>query len=54
MALAPDADYPYLNRGIVFEKMGDLDAAMEDYVEWIKRIKTNVIRNDNLAWEGSA
>ncbi len=53
MSLAPDADYPYLNRGIVFEKMGDLDAAMKDYVEWVKRIKTNVIRNDNLAWEGS-
>ncbi len=53
MALAADADYPYLNRGIVYEKMGDMGAAMKDYVEWIKRIKTNVIRNDNLAWEGS-
>ena len=53
MTLAPDADYPYLNRGIVYEKMGDMGAAMKDYVEWIKRIKTNVIRNDNLAWEGS-
>ena len=53
MSLAPDADYPYLNRGIVYEKMGDMGAAMRDYVEWIKRIKTNVIRNDNLAWEGS-
>ena len=53
MALAPDADYPYLNRGIVYEKLGDMGAAMRDYVEWIKRIKTNVIRNDNLAWEGS-
>jgi len=53
MTLAPDADYPYLNRGIVYEKMGDMGAAMKDYVEWIKRVKTNVIRNDNLAWEGS-
>ena len=53
MTLAPDADYPYLNRGIVYEKMGDMSHAMKDYVEWIKRIKTNVIRNDNLAWEGS-
>lgn len=53
MSLAPEADYPYLNRGIVYEKMGDMGAAMRDYVEWIKRIKTNVIRNDNLAWEGS-
>ncbi len=53
MTLAPDADYPYLNRGIVYEKMGDMSRAMKDYVEWIKRIKTNVIRNDNLAWEGS-
>lgn len=53
MTLAPDADYPYLNRGIVYEKIGDMGAAMKDYVEWIKRIKTNVIRNDNLAWEGS-
>ncbi len=53
MTLAPDADYPYLNRGIVYEKMGDMGAAMKDYVEWIKRVKTNVIRNDNLAWEGN-
>ena len=53
MTLAPDADYPYLNRGIVYEKMGDMGAAMKDYVEWIKRVKTNLIRNDNLAWEGS-
>ena len=53
LVLAPDADYPYLNRGIVYEKMGDMGAAMRDYVEWIKRVKTNVIRNDNLAWEGS-
>jgi tetratricopeptide (TPR) repeat protein len=53
ISLAPDADYPYLNRGIVYEKMGDMGAAMKDYVEWIKRIKTNVIRNDNLVWEGS-
>ena len=53
MSLVPDADYPYLNRGIVYEKLGDMGAAMKDYVEWIKRIKTNVIRNDNLAWEGS-
>ena len=53
MSLAPDADYPYLNRGIVYEKMGDMGAAMRDYVEWVKRVKTNVIRNDNLAWEGS-
>ncbi len=53
MSLAPDADYPYLNRGIVYEKMGDMGPAMKDYVEWIKRIKTNVIRNDNLVWEGS-
>ena len=52
MTLAPDADYPYLNRGIVYEKMGDMGAAMKDYVEWIKRVKTNVIRNDNLAWGG--
>ena len=36
MALAPDADYPYLNRGIVYEKMGDMGAAMKDYVEWIE------------------
>lgn len=53
MSLAPDADYPYLNRGIVYEKIGDMGPAMRDYVEWIKRIKTNVIRNDNLVWEGS-
>ena len=53
MSLVPDTDYPYLNRGIVYEKMGDMGAAMKDYVEWIKRVKTNVIRNDNLAWEGS-
>jgi len=53
MALEPEADYPYLNRGIVYEKMGVMDAAMKDYVEWIKRVKTSVIRNDNLAWEGA-
>ena len=53
MSLEPEADYPYLNRGIVYELMGDMGAAMQDYVEWIKRVKTNVIRNDNLAWEGS-
>ena len=53
MSLVPEADYPYLNRGIVYEKMGDMDAAMDDYVEWTKRKKTRVIRNDNLAWEGS-
>ena len=53
MSLVPEADYPYLNRGIVYEKMGDMGAAMQDYVEWIKRVKTNVIRNDNLVWEGS-
>ena len=53
MSLAGEADYPYLNRGIVYEKMGDMGPAMKDYVEWIKRVKTNVIRNDNLVWEGS-
>ncbi len=53
MSLVPEADYPYLNRGIVYEKMGEMDAAMGDYVEWIKRKKTRVIRNDNLAWEGA-
>ena len=53
VVMAPDADYPYLNRGIVYEKVGDMGAAMKDYAEWIKRIKTDVVRNDNLAWEGS-
>ena len=53
MSLVPEADYPYLNRGIVYEKMGEMDGAMADYVEWIKRKKQRVIRNDNLAWEGS-
>lgn len=53
MSLVPDADYPYLNRGIVYEKMGEMEAAMDDYVEWIKRKKNRVIRNDNLAWEGT-
>ncbi len=53
MSLASDADYPYLNRGIVYEKMGDMGPAMADYVEWVKRVKTKVVRNDNLAWEGS-
>ncbi len=53
MQLAPEADYPYLNRGIVYEKMGAMEAAMDDYVEWTKRKKLRVIRNDNLAWEGS-
>ena len=53
MSLVPEADYPYLNRGIVYEKMGEMDAAMADYVEWIKRKKNRVIRNDNLAWEGT-
>ncbi len=53
MSLVPDADYPYLNRGIVYEKMGEMQAAMDDYVEWIKRKKNRVIRNDNLAWEGT-
>ena len=53
MTLVPDADYPYLNRGIVYEKMGNMEAAMDDYVEWTKRKKQRVIRNDNLAWEGS-
>ncbi len=53
MSLVPEADYPYLNRGIVFEKMGEMPAAMNDYVEWTKRKKQRVIRNDNLAWEGS-
>ena len=53
MSLVPDADYPYLNRGIVFEKMGDMDNALDDYVEWTQRVKTSVVRNDNLAWNGS-
>ncbi len=53
MSLAPEADYPYLNRGIVYEKIGEMDEAMADYVEWIKRKKQRVIRNENLAWEGS-
>ena len=53
MTLVPEADYPYLNRGIVYEKMGNMEAAMDDYVEWTKRKKQRVIRNDNLAWEGS-
>ncbi len=53
MSLQPEADYPYLNRGIVYEKMGEMDAAMQDYVEWMKRRKNRVIRNDNLAWEGT-
>ena len=53
MTLDPEADYPYLNRGIVYEKMGDMTAAMDDYVEWTKRKKRRVIRNDNLAWEGA-
>ena len=53
MTLDPEADYPYLNRGIVYEKMGAMDAAMDDYVEWTKRKKRRVIRNDNLAWEGT-
>lgn len=52
MTLDPEADYPYLNRGIVYEKMGEMSAAMDDYVEWTKRKKRRVIRNDNLAWEG--
>ena len=53
MELSPDGDYPYLNRGIVYEKMGDMQNALPDYMEWIKRKKTQVIRNDNLAWSGS-
>ena len=53
MSMVPDADYPYLNRGIVFEKMGDMDNALDDYVEWTKRVKQQVIRNDNLAWNGT-
>ncbi len=53
MASSPDADHPYLNRGIVYEKMGDMERALPDYVEWIKRIKQQVVRNDNLVWQES-
>ena len=53
MSLVPDADYPYLNRGIVYEKIGDMANALPDYVEWIKRIKQDVIRNDELEWNES-
>ena len=53
MSLVPHADYPYLNRGIVYEKMGDMENSLPDYVEWTKRKKRRVIRNDNLAWSGS-
>jgi len=50
-SLVPDADYVYLNRGIALEKMGEMQAAMNDYVEWIKRSKQRIVRNENLVWE---
>ncbi|MCY4071231.1 MAG: hypothetical protein OXG60_08020 [Chloroflexi bacterium] len=53
MSQVPEADYPFLNRGIVYEKMGDMENALPDYVEWIKRIKQQVVRNDNLVWQDS-
>lgn len=53
MSQVPDEDYPFLNRGIVYEKMGDMENALPDYVEWIKRIKQQVVRNDNLVWQDS-
>ena len=45
--------YPFLNRGIVHEKMGDMDRALDDYVQYMKLLKQRVVRNDNLVWEGS-
>lgn len=51
MSQVPEADYPFLNRGIVYEKMGAMESALPDYVEWIKRIKQQVVRNDNLVWQ---
>lgn len=53
MSQVPEADYPFLNRGIVYEKMGDMENALPDYVEWIQRIKQQVVRNDNLDWQDS-
>lgn len=48
-----EAAYPYLNRGIVYEMRGEMDKALADYVEYMKRNQSRVVRNENLAWEGS-
>ena len=53
MALVPEADYPFLNRGIVNEKMGDMDAALKDYAQWIIRHGSQAATHENLAWMGS-
>ena len=53
MAQVPEDDFPYLNRGIVHEKMGDMDAALRDYTEWIIRRGRQAMTNENLAWMGS-
>ena len=54
IVFAEESDaYPYLNRGIVHEKMGDMGRALDDYVQYMKLLKQRVVRNDNLVWEGS-
>jgi tetratricopeptide (TPR) repeat protein len=53
MNLAPGADYPFLNRGIVNEKMGNMEAALPDYMEWINRRGSQIVVNEELPWMGS-
>lgn len=53
IAQVPEGDFPYLNRGIVHEKRGDMDAALRDYTEWIVRHGRQAMTNENLAWMGS-
>lgn len=53
MAQLPDADSPYLNRGVAYEKMGNMEAALSDYMEWIDRHGKQVITNENLPWMGN-
>ncbi len=53
MSLAPGADYPFLNRGIVNEKMGNMSGALPDYMEWINRRGSQIITNEELPWMGT-